>query len=541
MPIEVTVPSAGGGGGGANTDGSNITSPSTWRTNLGVASINETRRLGFASGHPGVCLDGINGTRILGPILAAPGTGDFSMWVRFGVPVSNPAVSVNLIAITLAAGYSNASGSAHVFIDSSGSLAFAAGDGTNSVSGSLAGFVSANAGQIADAVLTRSGTAWTLYLNGVSVATGTSTPGSVNVSNNNLMVGGNYDTGTVTFQGIVQRAVYFNRTLTDAEESALVTDGIHPTDQWASTSNIYSSNYASTVDGWASAFVGNCTLTANSTDPGSTTQTLRVERTGAGSGRADISQASAFLVPYRRYRATAYLYNGNISGSGFFTFGSNGLGPIAGTNSSSIASGASGTVTGQFVSAAANDFRIGPATTLDGPMNANVPNGSFYHVKNLTIAPVGALVDLNFTIGIGSYFPDRSHNVCPGDGAGGINHIEPIGNGVMCIAFRFNHADISATGGTTKLFVLPPNCAYMRTEMDRQVAFDAATTLSVGTSGNPTQFMSNVTVAATGLITSSAASVSGLSATANTQVFIRKNQATTVGTVVVRVLYEIRD
>lgn len=537
MSFNVIQP-GGAGGGGANADGSNITSVATWRNNLGVASVAETKRLGFASGHPGICLDGISGTRVLGPIPAAPGTGDFSMWVRFGVPAANPSVAVNLIAVTLSAGYSNASNSAHVFIGTSGQLGFASGDGTNTVSGSSSGLVSAYAGQIADAVLTRKGTAWTLYLNGTSVATGTSTPGSINVSNAFLLVGGNYDSGTITFTGIIQRATYFNRTLSESDVASLVVDGIHPTDQWGATTSAYTTNFSATDDGW---FAPQGTVTPNSTDPGAVTQTLKVDRTTGGDGPIAIAKGNAALVAYRRYRASAYVYNSNIATNNYFTFssGTNGL-PVAGTSVSQVASGTSGTVTGEFISLSTLDMRIGPAPSVDGLNTTAVPTGSIYYVKNITFTPCGAMVDLNFTVGIGSYFPDRSTNIAHGEGSGGITHIEPVVFGLMCVTKSYAHSDISATTGTTKMFDLPPKAGLIRVEVNRTAAMDASVTLGVGKSGNATFWVASMALSATGFLTTSSSGVGAQSETASTGVYLKKSASTTTGSVIVRAIYEIR-
>jgi hypothetical protein len=157
-----------------------------------------------------------------------------------------------------------------------------------------------------------------------------------------------------------------------------------------------------------------------------------------------------------------------------------------------------------------------------------------------TLNRIGAIVDLDFTVGIGLFFPDRSDNSLGGDGFGGISHAMPREYGSITVVKDLLHSDISATAATTSLFSLPPNCGVMFVELDRVTAFDAGITVQIGVSGTAAKFLAATSVATTGITGANSASLISESNSANTSVFIQKSGATTTGRVRVRVTYQIR-
>jgi hypothetical protein len=104
----------------------------------------------------------------------------------------------------------------------------------------------------------------------------------------------------------------------------------------------------------------------------------------------------------------------------------------------------------------------------------------------------------------------------------------------------FQHSDISATAGTTKLVDLPPHCGVVEIEFDRESAFDGGVTLSAGTSGTPGKFVNGQALDGTGKVLADSASKVSESGTVYTSVFVKKSVATTQGKTTIRVRCVIR-
>lgn len=108
----------------------------------------------------------------------------------------------------------------------------------------------------------------------------------------------------------------------------------------------------------------------------------------------------------------------------------------------------------------------------------------------------------------------------------------------ISITKTFTESEISTTSSTTELGTLPPGWSLRELQVSRAVAFDASTTLAVGTSSGSTLFVSAQSLASTGFSMTDSSRKDPQSSTANTSIYIKKNQATTTGTVTITVFLE---
>ena len=194
-----------------------------------------------------------------------------------------------------------------------------------------------------------------------------------------------------------------------------------------------------------------------------------------------------------------------------------------------------------FTVTAAATATISIALTTAGG-SAAVTVGDLLYIKNVVIEVLGAVVDLDLGIGKGTYFPDRSSNGFHGEAAvtTGFLHKFERRSGELVIVRKFAHSDISATADTTRLLDLPANCGVVEVEFDRETAFDAGTTLSVGITGTAGKYVNAQAVDATGKALADSASKTSESSSAYTTVWLKKNQATTQGMTTVRARLVIR-
>lgn len=99
----------------------------------------------------------------------------------------------------------------------------------------------------------------------------------------------------------------------------------------------------------------------------------------------------------------------------------------------------------------------------------------------------GAISDLDFTIGVGGHFPDRSFRLQSANSvASPVLHIFPTTYG-----FRSVTCGVLFTPNEVWLFDLPPHCAVVTVEFEVLYAVPSGTTFRVGTNANPTLFTSH--------------------------------------------------
>jgi hypothetical protein len=530
----------------ANKGGDDLTNPATWRTNLDVPSNLEARRRGLQE-VSGVFFDNGLTTKVVSRLTSANaiGTSPFSIWLRFVVPQQAAVSSTfgsGLFGITsLATGGGNANDfEARIETGSLCSIYFRA-NGSNNLANatrwnfSLVGFE----GQLVDMVVTRNATTISAFLNGNSVTVTQATAGTDGFAHaadslNGLFYHtGGFSINASSLNERIYRSVLFNRALSLSDVSDLLANGIAPADQWGTTTASYVSSFTAGVDSWVGI---NSAATRNAGPVGSPGRTNVLQNVPDVTTATHGCQRPSVFSVGKRHR---------ISGSVFVPTGQTNLTQveIQDTGSNIIVNGALITPNAAWQTFNVEFIARGITVVIYGKNAGNYSyagNGTdLFYLEGLNITRVGAVVDLDFTTGIGLFFPDRSTNLCSGEGDGGLTHTLTREYGQITIVKDLIHSDISSTAGTTKLLDLPANCGIVHVEFDRLSAFDGGITLEVGTAATSTKFAA-LLGSSTGIIGAASSSLNSESNSALSPVHIRKSGATTVGRVRARVTYSIR-
>lgn len=513
----------------ANKDGTDFTNPATWRSGLDVVSTNETRRQGTMD-YAAVAFDGATtSTRIVSPCQAL-GTGDFSLWSRFRVPATTPLNQPVVIALS-DSGSSAGTDSVYLSFENA-DLRFTKFGASSSDArrATISGVVTAYAGQVVDIVVTRTGTTLKIYINGTDTTYTETTAGtppawSSSVNSSFVIVGAR--SSTTIFPGRIYRSVVFNRALSASDVAELITVGVNPADQWGSQTAAYTSDFSVGVDGWNA---NNGTAAGNIDGIGGQDNNLRYT-IGSTNNTVDGLNRNLTVITSKRYRLNFAYYI--PSGQTLITS----LRALVGLTE--VASGLN--VTNAWTDVSVEGVASGD-TLLRVYKNFSTTGNltDVFYIRAVTATRIGAIVDLDLSVGIGLFFPDRSDNRLGGDGFGGISHSMPREYGQITVVKELIHSDISSSLGTTLLFQLPPNCGIAHVEFDRVTAMDAGVTLEVGTAATGTKFAAATAASATGIIGAASASMTSESNSANTPIYLRKSGATSVGRVRVRVTYSIR-
>ena len=513
----------------ANKDGTDFTNPATWRLGLDVVSTNETRRQGTMD-YAAVAFDGATASTRITSACQAIGTGDFSVWSRFRVPTSIPSGQFpGILSLTDSSTTTSRANALRLVMTDSGSLQVSRfGVTTSDVrTASIVGFRAAYSGQVVDIAVTRTGATLKVYINGTDTAytdtaSGTTPPAwSDTVVSDFVMIGATSATATTIFSGRIYRSVVFNRALSATDVTELITTGVNPADQWGTQTAVLNATFAGTTDSFIAAGAGvSVASVANQLEITSTTPT------GGGALR------TLTILRSKNYRITFKVRLQSGDSIGLVRGGGDALIPIGATTNLNFTPTS---VLTQYLF----EFNNPTDTSLYFRTN-NTINPSVVELDDVVLERIGAIVDLDLSVGIGLFFPDRSDNRLGGDGFGGISHTMPKEYGSITVVKDLLHSDISATAATTSLFSLPPNCGVMFVELDRVTAFDAGITVQIGVSGTANKFLAATSVAATGITGANSASLISESNSANTSVFIQKSGATTTGRVRVRVTYQIR-
>lgn len=261
-----SIPPSSGGGGGASVDGSNITSPSTWRANLSVPSVaEETERLVAMAG--GVRFDGVTtGQRASAWVPGLNiGRDEFSLSVEARIPASAPAAGVCLAAISSSSS-TTAARSLLVWLTASGYLEVSLyGSSTGGTVMyrwiSTSDFTSLYGSSVVTITLVRSSTTLTVYANDTDITSlGSSSSGGgagAPAAWDESLVGQYLHlscTGLVYVDRIV-RAVLRNYAMTQAQVTSFWNDGILANERWP---EIYGLNAILNQEGDAN-FTGSAT------------------------------------------------------------------------------------------------------------------------------------------------------------------------------------------------------------------------------------------------------------------------------------------
>jgi len=314
----------------------------------------------------------------------------------------------------------------------------------------------------------------------------------------------------------VRRCDVFNTALSAADALSIMTDGLPF--KWRFGNNSAEKITAaadrdfSGANNWANTSMATFDSTTDlSVSSNASAQTCQLSGTQFGG----VSSGKAY-----RFACTA----ANASGASF---------ELRLANQGTIATLANGANAGEFVAT---------ATSGTAALQVYSTGTGSIDLDDFSVKQVGCILSLDCQIGVGWVIPDLANNQwCQAfTSSADTTHVKPRTGGEYTVRRALAHSDISATAGTTKLFDLPANVGILDIEIDRNTACDASTTLDIGISGTQAKHASAINVATTGKVLTDSLSKVGESSSTFTPIYVKKNQATTVGAIVVRVRLAIR-
>jgi len=380
-----------------------------------------------ASDYAAVTFDGAtSGTRIISTLTGQNiGTGDMSMWNRFRV-FTTTGTTRYIASLSSSSTTADQARACLLYINSIGGLVFYLYGATVSDfrSGTIAGFQTAYSGQVVDVVVTRTGATLKIYINGTDTAYSETTGGtppawSDTITSTNLFIGQSTGTSNI-FSGRIYRSVVFNRALSAADVTELITIGVNPADQWGTQTAAYTSDFSAGVDGW-SAVRG--TADGNIDGISGVDNTLRFTvDSSATTTHYAIRTSVPGLLAGKRYRVG---FNYFITAANATMNGLRLVQQVISQNITPIQS-----VTGAWTSITPVEF-VSTESRFDilGYAGANptfTGNGTdTFYLHSFVLTRIGAIVDLDFTVGAGYQATDRSTNALHGTLFAGVEFTQP--------------------------------------------------------------------------------------------------------------------
>ena len=440
-----------------------------------------------ASDYAAVTFDGAtSGTRIVSTLTSQNiGTGDMSMWNRFRV-FTTTGTTRYIASLSSSSTSADQARACILYINSIGGLVFYLYGATTSDfrSATIAGFQTSYSGQVVDIVVTRTGATLKIYINGTDTAysevTGGTPPAwSDTITSTNLFIGQSTGTSNI-FSGRIYRSVVFNRALSASDVTELITTGVNPADQWGTQTAAYTSDFSAGADGWAAV---RGTSDGNIDGISGVDNTLRftVDSTASNSHYA-LKTSVPGLLASKRYRV----------GLDYFITAANatmnGLRLQQLTTAQLLSPIQS--VTGAWTSITPVEF-VSTETRLDvvGYAGANATftgNGTdTFYLHSFVLTRIGAIVDLDFTVGTGYQATDRSTNALHGTLFNGVEFTQPKRMAVL-------YATTNTNGNQQMLgtLAIPTNAVIE----DIIVNSTGTVTVSVGNASAGTQIVNAASV-----------------------------------------------
>lgn len=439
-----------------------------------------------ASDYAAVNFDGATAnTRIASTITTNPiTTGDYTVWSRFRVPTTSRTDQDPLWtlgsdafgtgAYGIIARYFTSSNLLNILVRSSAGGASGGDSATADVTIPFATY----AGQVVDLVVVRVGSVLTVYLNGTSLtvtyagtqATFALAPGNFPTNPAQLFsVGGST---TTPFRGRIYRSVVFNRALSASDVTELITLGVNPADQWGTQTAAYTSDFSVNTDSWSAT---NGTAAGNIDGIGGQDNNLRYT-IGSGANTADGLSRNSTVIPSKRYRLNFayYIPSGQTQITTLRAFV--GLAQVIGGLN----------VTNAWTDVLAEGIASGDAFLRVNQNFVGTGNGTdVFYIRAVTATRIGAIVDLDFTVGAGYQATDRSSNNLHGTLFNGVEFTQPKRVAVL-------YATTTASGNTQMLgtLAIPTNAVIE----DVIVNSTGSSTVSVGNVSAGTQIVNGASV-----------------------------------------------
>lgn len=397
-----------------------------WRIASTAWASNYVRGEALGKGDPGALVfDGAtSGTRVSGGAFASIGSGNFSIWLRFRVPLALPTgVAAVAVGGTSASGtILDVSDSAYLRLESSGGVAkFRLTDGSAvNREVSVSNFLADQGGKVVDVFLVRDADAGTgnFYLGTKLKATGSTGWGSSIAATTFHL--GNLAAGSI-FNGEVYRAALFNLALTTSDLAEICANGMPNRFKWGATSATYTGDFSAGADSWAAL---NATVAGNidSITDGSLSKndTLRIYADGTSARHG--ATRTGLLTAGKSHRVTWDFYvptaNTTVDGSRL-AYSTSGASLADYLTTGTWTAGKAIIGTALETDLAFGELTAAPVDTFSG---ANSVANDLLYVTNVKVYRLGALVDWDCGLGLGYQVPDRSTAKLHGLAAGGVTH-----------------------------------------------------------------------------------------------------------------------
>jgi hypothetical protein len=454
--------------GDAQTDTATINSQLTARQGEFPSAVRAA-----ASNYAAVMFDGATtSTRITSTLTGqAIGTGDFSIWCRFKISQT-----------TAKAVFS-------VFEDSNNYFGLTTSSGPYGLDKTIGGVASnatitgfsgaAFAGQIVDFVLVRSAGVFSVYVNGSAYAL-SNTTGNISLSAAaNLRVGG-YFVASQVFDKEVYRFVVFNRALSAADVVEVGTTGVNPADQWGTQTAAYTSDFSAGTNGWAGVR-GTAAGNVDGISGVDNTLRLTVDSTASNSHYL-VNGTVPGLLASKRYRVAFdyFITAANATMNGLQLWQ---LSPQLTITTIQSVTGAWTSITPvEFVS---RDTRLDVLGAAAGNVSFTGNGTDTLYIVNMVLTRIGAIVDLDFTVGAGYQSTDRTTNNLHGTLFNGVEFTVPTRMAVL-------YATTNTNGNQQMLGTLAiPTNAIIE---DIIVNSTGSATVSVGNASAGTQIVNGASV-----------------------------------------------
>jgi len=430
-----------------------------------------------ASDYAGICGAGNIGssafatTTLTGQAL---GTGDFSVWARFKVPTSVNSADTPVV-FSIVEGASNYMGMMLNSINAWSVNKTVSGVAANA---DLTGFTASSyAGQVVDVVLVSQSGVMSVYLNGTQLTLSNTSSGFNWTSSAAFRVGG-YFTGSQNFTQPIYRSVLFNRALSAADVTDLIETGVSPADQWGTQTQL--ANTTTNNGGFETAGAGGADVFANWGEYTAGTASIIRDTTDYS---PDLGSTASAKMTGTDGTAVSSLYNNGVT-----QFSAGKRYRIRAAHKRTVASSISwrtvstniAVATFNITTAWANysgEF-VMPTTEF---LKIDTSGASTLWVDNVICERIGAIVDLDFTKGLGSVAYDRSTNNLDGTLVGGVTWTDPKTQPVVLEAGSTSAPSLTISGDTNTGFYAPAaDTLAMAVGGSNAVYIDSSRRLGIG-------------------------------------------------------------
>ena len=450
--------------------------------------LNSVRNITNAAAKSGgLAFDGVTASsKDIHTIGSDIGTSYSSISSTFLVPTAS-GVNYGIVTLTPSNTTGNIAYAFYAIINSSGALEivlFGSSTGNYRIA-TLSGLITSYGGKVINLTITKD-TAITVYINGISQTLTTNTfvgsdPGWTSQVLSTYCFVGAY-TSSVLFSGPIFSATLFNRALLASEVITLANQGVQESDKWGSLTAVYGpQSFAGGVDSWTADFGA---VSAPTTVGGQTS--IQAIASG-GATQLRMARTIPGLVAGKKYRVSFDLYVPSQGNDTQVALINNGTGNATLAYHAPVA--ATWTPYNTEVTLPASPSGIKFALYTSG-FSGTITTGSSFAIKNLSVTPIGSILDADLSAGVGYQVPDRSSNSYHGlISTSGTSWTLPIKNQKAI----FTTSSSGYLGDATNRVVIPSNA-----RINSITAYSASgSTFSLGDdSAASTNLVSSVAISA---------------------------------------------